>query len=160
VDEFTSRRALKLLQDGLNSVNGGDVVAARDSFKASANLVPTADALTYWGWMEHHLGKTDQAIDLCKRAIDVDPDFGNPYNDIGSYLVGQGKLEEAIPWLEKATKAPRYEPRQFPHMNLGRIFLAQGLPIRALEQLEKAREIAPNDEGIRQMIADIRITLN
>ena len=160
MDEFTSRRALKLLQAGLDAVAAANISSALASFKASAELAPTADALTYWGWMEHHSGNTDRAIELCKRAIDVDPDFGNPYNDIGSYLVGQGKLDEAIPWLERATSAPRYEPRQFPHMNLGRIFLAQGLPLRALKELERARELAPNDEGIRQMIAEIRVTLN
>jgi Tfp pilus assembly protein PilF len=28
-------------------------------------------------------------------------------NDIGSYLVKKGKLDEAIEWLEKAETAPR-----------------------------------------------------
>jgi Tfp pilus assembly protein PilF len=31
-------------------------------------------------------------------------------------------LDEAIPWLEKATRAPRYENYCFPHYNLGRIY--------------------------------------
>ena len=36
----------------------------------------------------------------------MDPDFGNPYNDIGAYLIEMGRLDEAIPWLEKATLRP------------------------------------------------------
>ena len=38
----------------------------------------------------------------CLRAIEIDPHFGNPYNDIGDYLMQQGKLEEAIPWLRRS----------------------------------------------------------
>src|SRR5207253_8419965 len=38
----------------------------------------------------------------CKKAIAVDPTFGNPYNDIGAYLIERGEHAQAIPWLEKA----------------------------------------------------------
>lgn len=160
MDEFTARRTQKLLQVGLDYVAAGEIGKGRDSFKASAEIVASAEALTYWGWMEHHLGHTELAIDLCKRAINHDPEFGNPYNDIGSYLVSQGKLDEAIPWLERATVATRYEPRQFPHINLGRIYLAKGMPLRALSELKKAQSLSPNDESILKMISEIRRTLN
>jgi hypothetical protein len=36
------------------------------------------------------MGLTDDAITECHHAIEVDPDFGNPYNDIGAYLIEQG----------------------------------------------------------------------
>ena len=71
-------------------------------------------------------GRLDEATQECLRAIEVDPDFGNPYNDIGCYLMQQGKLEEAVPWLERAKQAKRYEPRQFPYMNLAPVQLKQG----------------------------------
>ena len=69
----------------------------------------------------------------------MDPDFGNPYNDIGAYLIQMGRLDEAIPWLEKATRAPRYEAPHFPRFNLGRAYVAKqmynarprGVPARA-----------------------------
>ena len=160
MDEFTSRRSQKHFQAGLDCVAAGEIVKARDSFKASAEIAASAEALTYWGWMEHHLGHTELAIDLCKQAIYQDPEFGNPYNDIGSYLVSQGKLDEAIPWLERAIVATRYEPRQFPHINLGRIYLAKGMPIRALSELEKAQGLSPDDETIVKMVSEIRSYLN
>ena len=31
-------------------------------------------------------------------------------------------MEEATGWLQRATRAPRYENRCFPHYNLGRIY--------------------------------------
>jgi Flp pilus assembly protein TadD len=42
---------------------------------------------------------TEEAIAECHRAIEIDPDFGNPYNDIGAYLIERGDLRGAIPWL-------------------------------------------------------------
>lgn len=38
----------------------------------------------------------------------------------------RGDLERAIEWIEKAKMAPRYEPRHFPYMNLGRIYAQKG----------------------------------
>ena len=80
----------------------------------------------------------------CLRAIEIDPHFGNPYNDIGVHLMQQGKLEEAIPWLEKAKQARRYEPRQFPSMNLGRVYLQQRRWWEALYVTVEKREEAWN----------------
>ena len=88
---------------------------------------PTAEAYTFRGWAYQSFGRTDDAIEECKRAIQVDPDFGNPYNDIGAYLIAKGELDEAIEWLEKAKLAPKYEPRHFPFMNLGRLYAQKGM---------------------------------
>ena len=41
-----------------------------------------------------------------KKAIAIDSDFGNPYNDIGASLIQLGEHDAAIPWLEKAIVAP------------------------------------------------------
>lgn len=155
--DFVALRAEKLLKAGLESVSAGDLRKALEDFKASAELHPSAEALTYWGWMEHHLGDTPAAIVLCKRAIEVDPTFGNPYNDIGSYLVSRGELDEAIPWFEKAKGAENYEPRQFPHMNLGKIYLGRKQYGQALLEFEAALEFAPGDSEIRHTIEFLRI---
>ena len=71
----------------------------------------------------NHFGRSPIPwYDESKGRGQVDQTFGNPYNDIGSYLVKKGEFDEAIEWLEKAKTAPRYEPRHFPYMNLGRIY--------------------------------------
>jgi tetratricopeptide (TPR) repeat protein len=160
IDELTFRRAQKLLAQGLEAVALGHFSVARERFQRSAETFATADAFTYWGWMEFKLGDTDSALELCHKAIELDPEFGNPYNDIGSYLFTQGKLDDAIPWLEQAVKAKRYEPRQFPHINLGRIYQQKGMPLRAIEEFRKALSFAPGDEGIQALIQSVVLTLN
>jgi Tfp pilus assembly protein PilF len=102
----------------------------------------------------------DKATDECRRAIEIDPQFGNPYNDIGVYLIQQGKPDEAIPWLEKAKQATRYEPRQYPFMNLGRIYLRQGRWWEALREFEGAVRSAPNDRAARKALHVLRARLN
>jgi Tetratricopeptide repeat len=96
-------------------------------FERSIELHPTAEGHTFLGWSLSHLGRTEEAIAECKKAIAVDPDFGNPYNDIGVYLVELGRSDEAVTWLEKAMRAKRYCCYQFPHepdMQISRIRLS------------------------------------
>jgi Tfp pilus assembly protein PilF len=90
-----------------------------------------------------YLGRVEEAIAHCKIAIKLDPDFGNPYNDIGVYLLNQGHLEEAVPWLGKAIASKRYCCYQFPHANLGRILLIQGRVEAAKRSFERALEYDP-----------------
>src|SRR5712664_3288573 len=111
-------------------------------------------------------GNLDRAIEHYQRsaavlsAIQIDPDFGNPYNDIGVYLMQQGKLDETILWLEKAKQARRYEPRQFPFMNLGRVYLKQGRWWDALREFEGAVQAAPGDMHAAKTLHQLRGQLN
>jgi tetratricopeptide (TPR) repeat protein len=89
----------------------------------SLEVEHTAEAYSYKGWPYSHKGDLQRAIEEAEKAIRLDPDFGNPYNDIGVYLIELGKDEAAVPYLEKAMKAKRYCCYQFPHFNLGRIYL-------------------------------------
>ena len=101
-----------------------------------------------------------KATTECLRAIKIDPHFGNPYNDIGVYLMQQGKLDEAIPWLGKAKQARRYEPCQFPFMNLGRVYLKQGRWWEALREFEGAVQAAPGDVHAAKTLHQLRGQLN
>jgi Tfp pilus assembly protein PilF len=100
----------------------GEYRQAIDLYSRSIEAFPTAEAYTFRGWTYSFLGDYDRAIAECLEATKIDPDFGNPYNDIGAYLIEQGKWDEAVPWFEKAMVAPRYEARMYPYFNLGRVY--------------------------------------
>lgn len=119
------------------------VERAVEAYRASIADRPTAEAHTFLGWSLSYLGRIDEAIAQCKIAIQLDPDFGNPYNDIGVYLLDRGELEEAVPWLEKAIASKRYCCYQFPHANLGRALLMQGRVSEAKRSFERALEYDP-----------------
>ena len=132
------QRAERRLRAAYQRQMSGDLKAAVNLYQASIAEHPTAEAHTYLGWTYSYLGRYEDAIAECKTAIRVDPEFGNPYNDIGSYLVHQGQLEEAIPWLEKAKEAKRYEPRHYPYLNLGKVYLKLGKIHEATREFEQA----------------------
>jgi Tfp pilus assembly protein PilF len=152
--------AWKLLQQAYQAQMQGDYEHAVELYTKSLNIFSTAEAHTFLGWTYHFQGKVDEAIAECKRAIEVDPEFGNPYNDIGSYLISLGRLDEAIPWLERAIAAPRYDPRHFPYFNLGRIYLAKGMLTRARESFQQALRIEPNYTLARQALENLRRMVN
>jgi Tfp pilus assembly protein PilF len=147
-------------QEAYRAQMAGDFDRAVELYRGSLALHPTAEAHTFLGWTYHFQGKIEEAIAECKRAIAVDPDFGNPYNDIGVYLIDLGRLDEAIPWLEQAMTAKRYEPRHFPYFNLGRVYMAKGHLNRARELFQKSLEIEPRYQLARQALDKMRHMVN
>jgi tetratricopeptide (TPR) repeat protein len=117
---------------------------AIELFRRSLEIQITAEAHTYLGWTYAQMGDYARAIEEAQKAIRVDPEFGNPYNDIGVYLIEQGKEDEAIPYLEKATRAKRYCCYQLPYFNLGRIYLKKKMYDKARQGFEKSLEIDPD----------------
>lgn len=159
VVDFCKRRADDLVTEGLKAASQGFLERASSRFKASLRLQKTAPAYTYWAWMESKKNNFDIAIHLCREAIHLDPNFGNPYNDIGSYYVALGQLDEALVWFDKAKYAPRYKARHFPYMNSGRIFREKKNYGRAILEYKEAQKLSPGDESIRAAITELEALL-
>jgi tetratricopeptide (TPR) repeat protein len=137
------RQALTLFQSAYEAQMRGDLDEAVDLYKKSIEAFPTAEAHTFLGWTYSFMSLTDEAIAECHRAIEVDPDFGNPYNDIGAYLIEQGNLYSAVPWFQRAMTAPRYESYFYPHFNLGRAYESLGRAYEALREYKAAIDLNP-----------------
>jgi tetratricopeptide (TPR) repeat protein len=152
--------ASDLLKRGYEHQMEGDLEGAIELYVQSLEVFPTAEGHTFLGWALSFQGHLEEAIEECKRAIELDPEYGNPYNDIGAYLIEKQQYEEAIPWLKKATRARRYDAPQFPHYNLGRVYESQGLPRRALEEFRKALELAPDYQLARDAVEKLTRKIN
>jgi Tfp pilus assembly protein PilF len=126
----------------------------------SIECYPTAEAYTFLGWTYSFMGRVDDAIAECHKAIETDPTFGNPYNDIGAYLMQKGQVDDAIPWFQRALEAPRYESYCFPHMNLGAAYEAKRQWTAALQEYKKALEARPEYTPARKGMARIRAMFN
>ena len=135
---------MALFDEGLALQYQGRLGEAVATYRRSIETFPTAEAYTFLGWTYSWMGLLDEAIEEAKHAIEVDPDYGNPYNDIGVYLMELGQPDEAIPWLIEATLAERYAEPQFPHLNLGRIRLQKGQLDRALTSFEMVLLVRPD----------------
>ena len=152
-------RALELIEKAMKHQMAQEFEDAIRLYKESIALYPTADAHTYLGWAYSFVGRLNEAIAQCEIAIQLDPEFGNPYNDIGGYLMQQQRFDDAIPWLEQAKSATRYEPRHFPFINLGRIYLTKGMIQKALEEFGGALKINPDDSELTQLVEELQTKL-
>jgi tetratricopeptide (TPR) repeat protein len=153
------RKAMELVKRGMDHQMAGEIEESIRLYKESIALCPTADAHTYLGWAYSFQGNLNDAIAQCEIAIQIDPEFGNPYNDIGVYLMQQQQLDEAVPWLEKAKQAKRYEPRHFPYLNLGRVYVAKGMLQKALEEFRGALRLDPGNADLVQTIDQLETKL-
>ena len=152
--------ALRDFKEAYQAQMRGELDEAVELYKRSLEAYPTAEAHTFLGWTYSFMGMTDEAIAECHRAIEVDPDFGNPYNDIGAYLVEKGEYYSAIPWLEKAKNARRYEAYFYPCFNLGRVYEAQRRTMDAIREYKAAVDLNPKYELAVKAFRRLQSTLN
>ena len=112
-------------------------------YHESIDCYPTAEAYTFLGWTYSFLGELELAIDHCQKAINLDPDFGNSYNDIGAYLIAKGDFDNALPYLEQALSAKRYNAYHFAHFNMGRVYEHKGDLLNAYRHYREALTLEP-----------------
>ena len=138
------QQALEYFQRGYRQQMQGDLASAIQDYRHSLRLFPTAEAHTFLGWAYAGLHLFEQAIAECQAAIALAPDLGNPYNDIGAYLLELGRPAEAIPWFEQAIAAPRYDMRVYAFFNLGRACERTGQWLRAIDGYRQATVLQPD----------------
>jgi tetratricopeptide (TPR) repeat protein len=142
-EEEAKKIALELFGKAYDLQMAGELDDAVEQYKRSIDIFPTAEAHTFLGWTYSFQGRYEDAIAECKEAIKVDPDFGNPYNDIGAYLIEKGRLDEAVPWFKKAIVAKRYDSYCYPHYNLGRVYEQKGNWTEALKCYDNSLKANP-----------------
>ena len=90
------KKAIDLFNEAYKSHMEGDLEQAVALYKESIKQHPMAEAYTFLGWAYSFQGDFEGAIEECERAIRIDADFGNPYNDIGSYLITLGRPSNTL----------------------------------------------------------------
>ncbi|MGE5346534.1 MAG: tetratricopeptide repeat protein, partial [Acidithiobacillales bacterium] len=87
------------------------------------------------------LGRLDEALELNRRAIRLDPLNVAPHFNLSQAAADVGRLEEAEAALRKVLELNPDQPAA--HAALGRVFLQQAQPRAALEEFQK--ETIPSD---------------
>ncbi len=132
---------------------------ALESFERAKSFKETAEILTLIAWVHSILGNNEKSKSLCIKAIGLDPDYGPPYNDLGSLLLAEGQLEESLKWFSLAKKASKYQNKEYPYINSGRALLMKGKNREALEEFEKAIELCPHNDELVMTVEKIRAGL-
>src|SRR4051812_20961653 len=105
--------ARQLFQQAYEAQLAKNFEEAIELYQRSIETYPTAEAHTFLGWVYSFQDRYDEAIEECLEAVRVDETLGNPYNDIGSYLLAKGDTYSSVRWFKRALYAPRYESYAF-----------------------------------------------
>jgi tetratricopeptide (TPR) repeat protein len=115
----------------------GDLQAAAECYMQSIENNPNPEAHTFLGWVLSSIGEVEQG----KKALELDPDFGNALNDLGVYYTLKLNYKKAIPFLKRACKSKNYDRLEYPHYNLAKIYLQQNLLGYAVRELKASLKI-------------------
>ena len=85
------------------------------------------------------MGRPDEALAFAERARHLDPVSPNAQMNLGVILYFARRYDEAITEVAETLElAPDFGPA---HVMLGRVYVAKGMPDRAVEELERAQGI-------------------
>ena len=87
------------------------------------------------------LGKLEDAMRLEEQAVSLDPLRANSHLSLGYLMYRMGRYDDARAELQKPLDLNSQAP--IVHLSLGKVFLAEGKPQRAFEEIEKE----PSDWG-------------
>jgi tetratricopeptide (TPR) repeat protein len=113
-----------------------DIAAAHQHQQQALALDPgDAEVLRWAGWTDFTFGRIDEAIDLTRRSIALDPVFFGGYWNLGYILYCAHRLEEAA---DSAQMRLSLNPGGYGgHYLLGLVLLAQGDAPAALVAMEQ-----------------------
>ena len=113
---------------------------AKQEFKAElANNPEQAQALTFLGDTEIHLGHPEAAPSLLNQALRIDPAIAMAHLDLGIVYGDQGRNEDAVRELKAAAALTADDPNI--HWRLGRLYQAAGMKAEAKVEFDKTRSL-------------------
>jgi TolB-like protein/lipoprotein NlpI len=118
-----------------------DWAEAEAEYEKALNMEPgNAEVLRKKGFLYRCLGRFDDAIEVFKKSIALDPIKGHTYFNYGQLLYHANHLEEAIGSYKKVLEINPQFPRA--HIFLGKVYLLQGKPELALQEMPQEADEA------------------
>ncbi len=135
----------------------GDFEFAEISLRRSVLSRPTADGLNSLGWVLIQTGKSDEALEMANRSLELTPDDPHVLDTQGVALMHLGRLDEAEASLRRAVDLnPDWAVF---HLHLAQVFQQLGKTKLARESVEI--QLLRKDLSPRQMkeVMDLRDSL-
>ena len=122
-----------------------------------------ATAVNAEGERAYHAGRLEDSVALYQRAIELSPDYGQAYSNLGLSFRKLGRTAEAL-WANRKSIALAAGPdanvvRASSYYNIARIYEAEGQFADALMQYELANRERPMkvyEDSQRRMLAKLK----
>jgi tetratricopeptide (TPR) repeat protein len=155
LEEQRKNKYEEFLAKGLEAISFKNYHKAVEFLTKALNYKETAQVLSLLGWLYSLLNKDELAKEFCRNAIKLDPEFGPPYNDLGLIMMEEGDLKGSLKLFSLAKTAPKYQNREFPYINSGRIYMFLKKYEMALEELRMALTLVPSHQTLHNTVQDL-----
>jgi tetratricopeptide (TPR) repeat protein len=147
---------------GATAEQAGLYEKAADLLRKSIALDPAnaAEAYNYLGymWADHNMD-LDEAEDMIKRALQIEPSNGSYLDSLGWVEFRKGKFDQALADLLRAAKnMDRDDPIVFEH--IGNTYLKLDRVPQALEAWQKALVLDPKNKKLAEKIESTKTTIS
>jgi TolB-like protein/DNA-binding winged helix-turn-helix (wHTH) protein/Tfp pilus assembly protein PilF len=117
-----------------------DWVEADRHFKRAIDLNPSYEtALSFYSFNLACMGRIEDALTLARRAQRLDPVSAGAQMNVGVILHFARRYDDAVVAIKETLDLdPDFGPA---YVTLGRIYVAKGMPDRAVAELERARAL-------------------
>jgi Tfp pilus assembly protein PilF len=150
---------LNLIEKAQKLVSNKKMLEAIPIIREARRFKETPMIITLEAWCQFALGKSQMAHSLCLKAIELDPEYGPAYNDLGSYLLEEDKLDDALKLFAKAKRATFFPQREYPYINCGRVYLKRNDFKNAREEFIYANLLSPDRPEILRTLEMIQKNL-
>ena len=147
---------------GATAEQAGLFEKAADLLRKSIALDPAnaAEAYNYLGymWADHNM-YLDQAEDMIKHALQIEPDNGSYLDSLGWVEFRKGRFDQALADLLRAAKNIDHEDAVvFEH--IGDVYLKLNRVPQALEAWQKALVLDPKNKKLAEKIESTKTTIS
>jgi tetratricopeptide (TPR) repeat protein len=147
---------------GATAEQAGLYEKAADVLRKSIALDPAnaAEAYNYLGymWADHNM-YLDEAEDMIKRALQIEPDNGSYLDSLGWVEFRKGRFDQALADLLRAAKNMEHEDAVvFEH--IGDVYLKLNRVPQALEAWQKALVLDPKNKKLSEKIESTKTTIS
>jgi tetratricopeptide (TPR) repeat protein len=150
---------LNFFEQAQKLVSNKKMLEAIPIIREARRFKDTPMIITLEAWCQFALGKSQIAQSLCLKAIELDPEYGPAYNDLGSYLLEEDKLDDALKLFAKAKRATFFPQREYPYINCGRVYLKRNDFKNAREEFIYANLLSPDRPEILRTLEMIQKNL-
>ncbi len=129
----------------------GIYTLAAQHLGTSYSISPSAESACYLGMS--YPSNSEDSLAWQRKAIETDPNFGEPWNEIGEILMKSGDIGSAINWFREAIVSKNYSKRGDAWINLTRAHMEIDQTLSAFFAAQKAVELFPSNTELIELLS-------
>ena len=141
----------------LAAIDLGELEVAEAHYRESLAIKPQPAIYNDLGFVLEREGLPDEAAEMYRKAIKLDPESASAHYNLGSSLARSGKYAEAESHLRNALKK---SPNTQTYTGLGIVLWQLGRTDEAIASLQAAIKADPKNAAAQQKLAEILESVN